>query len=403
MKRLIPILILFAAASASAQQTVSLGSVAGIDATTSLRNVTIDMTHPANANGQVNTAYIRWTNNGPCTGQVKLKVVRLDMINGVINVVADRGPFTVTNGANKVTVTPPIDVVAGDLLVTAPTNDTCGAAAAAHSDYGDFVLTTNVDFSSGRAISGFNLNRETRPLVQLTNSDAQLTGVIPAVGATAGSFGSFFRTSLQLSNPTGVHSFVRVVFHQANHPADGSDPAKTFTLSPFTTSTHNDIVTEMGLSGLGSLDVTTTNGPPPVVTARVYTDNGPDAGTFGFYEDLVAPSQALHGGDAASFTLPGDTANFRVNVGVRSLGSGANFSVQYYEPSGGAIQGQTLFKSYAANYFEQVGISAFLGTNLILNGGLVVIRVISGDAIVYFSTTDNRTNDTSATILKQQS
>ena len=123
----------------------------------------------------------------------------------------------------------------------------------------------------------------------------------------------------------------------------------------------------MGLSGLGSMDVTTTSGPPPVVTARVYTDNGPDAGTFGFYEDLIAPGDALHGGDAASFTLPGDTANFRVNVGVRTLGAGAQISVNYYEPSGGAIQGQTQFKSYAANYFEQVGISAFVSNNNIIN------------------------------------
>ena len=33
----------------------------------------------------------------------------------------------------------------------------------------------------------------------------------------------------------------------------------------------------------------------------------------------------------------------------------------------------------------------------------LVIRIISGDTIIYFSTTDNRTNDTSATILKPQS
>ena len=48
-------------------------------------------------------------------------------------------------------------------------------------------------------------------------------------------------------------------------------------------------------------------------------------------------------------------------------------------------------------------LSSFLNDQPLLPGGVLVIRMISGDAIVYASTTDNRTNDTSATILKPQS
>ena len=103
-----------------------------------------------------------------------------------------------------------------------------------------------------------------------------------------------------------------------------------------------------------------------------------------------------------NFTLPGDTTNFRVNIGVRTLGI-TQFSVNYYEGNGGAQQGGTIFKSYATNYFEQVPLSSFLNDQPLLPGGVLVIRMISGDAIIYASTTDNRTNDTSATILKPQS
>src|SRR6185436_14240425 len=212
MKRLLPFFVILAAATTATAQVVSVGSVAGIEASSSLGATTIDMTHPATANGQVTTAFLRWTGAGSsCTPSVKLKVVRLDVFNGVFNVVADRGPFTVVNGTNKLTLTPPIDVIAGDLVATVPSETPCGAVAATRARYDDFSIFTSGDFASGRSITGFNMNRETRPLVQLTNSDALLAGVIPAVGAAAGGFGSFFRTSLQLANPTSTPSVVRVV------------------------------------------------------------------------------------------------------------------------------------------------------------------------------------------------
>lgn len=399
MKRLLPLLSLLVAAGASAQ-LVTIGSVAGVETTSNLSATTIDMSNPANAAGQVTNIFVRWSGAGSsCSATMKFKIVRLDVVSGVFNVVADRGPFAVVNGANKIALAPPVDVAAGDLVATV-TSGTCGGVAAAHAGYGDFSLVTSGDFPSGRAISSFNLNRETRPLVQLTNSDAVLSGVIPAVGAAQGGFGSFFRTSMQIANPTSTTSSVRIVFHPMFASAQANDPAKSFTLPPLTATTHTDIVTEMGLSGLGSMDVTTTNGVPPVVTTRVYNDAG-DAGTTGFYEDAVLPTDAMHASDTATFTLPADPANFRVNVGVRSLAP-AQFSITYYEPNGGAAQGGTIFKSYPANYFEQVPVTSFLNTSNVIPGGLVVIRMIGGDAIIYFSTTDNRTNDTSATVLKPQ-
>jgi len=399
MRRSLSAFLLLAASAASAQ-IVSLGSAAGIDAGTYLGAAVIDMSRPANANGQITTAFVRGTATGSCAGAVKLKVVRLDLGNGVFNVVADRGPFTIVPGANRLTLTPPIDVQAGDYVATVVQPTSCVAVAAAHHRLGGFSLVTAGDFASGRALSSFVMNRDVRPIVQLTSSDTLLAGVIPAVGATQGGFGSFFRTSVQFANPTNTASSIRVVYHPIFAAAQPNDPSRNFLLAPFTTQTHPDLITEMGLAGIGSMDVVATDGPPPVVTARVFDDKG-DQGTNGFYEDLVAPADALHGAEAATFTLPGNLDNFRVNAGVRTLSS-TTLTISYYEPNGGTPVGATLFKTYAANYFEQVPLSAFLNDQQLIAGALLVVRVVTGDAVVYFSTTDNRTNDTSATILRSQ-
>ncbi|HEV2719845.1 MAG TPA: hypothetical protein VG323_07475 [Thermoanaerobaculia bacterium] len=402
MRRSLSVFLFLAASTAStaSAQIVSLGSAAGISAGTYLGTATIDMSHPANAAGQVTTAFVRGTSNGSCPGSIKLKVVRLDLGNGVFNVVADRGPFTIVPGSNRLTLSPPIDVQAGDYIATVVQPTSCVAVTAGHHRLGDFSLVTAGDFASGRAISSFVMNREVRPIAQLTSTDTLLAGVIPAVGATQGGFGSFFRTSVQFANPTSSASSIRVVFHPIFAAAQANDPSRTFLVAPFTTQTHPDLITEMGLTGIGSMDVITTDGTPPAVTTRVFNDNG-DAGTNGFYEDLVAPFDAMHSAESSSFTLPGDLDHFRVNAGVRTLSS-TTLTISYYEPNGGTPIGATLFKTYAANYFEQVPLSAFLNDQQLIAGGLLVIRVVTGDAVVYFSTTDNRTNDTAATILRSQ-
>jgi hypothetical protein len=394
MKQALSLVAVLIAIGAHAQQ-ISIGSVSGVEASSSLGATTVDMSHPATATGQVTTAWIRWTGPTTCTAGMHVKVLRLDVVNGVFVVVGDR-PLTVVNGTNKLALNPPINVQAGDLVGTVA-DGTCGSVVATHARYGDFSLVTSGDIVTGRDLTSFNMNRETRPLVQLTNSDPLLAGIIPAVGSAPGGFGSFFKTSLQLSNPSSVTSNVRVVFHAFGQSGGAGDPSRNFTLPPFTTSSHDDIVAEMGITGLGSMDVTTTNGVPPAVTARVYNDTG--AGTSGFYEDAVVPTDALRTNDVASFTLPNDNANFRVNVGVRSLGS-VQFSVNYYEGNGGSQLGGTIFKSYPANYFEQVPLSSFLNDQAIVPNAVLVFRIISGDAIIYASTTDNRTNDTSASVLK---
>jgi hypothetical protein len=389
-------LALVTLASPLVAQTVSIGSVAGIEAPLGIGATAVDMSHPATASGQVTTAFVRYSANS-CTGQLKLKIVRLDPIAGVFNVVAERGPFSVVRGANRLTLTPPVDVLQGDLVATVSSG--CGNVTATHARWGDFVLLTNSDFPSGQSLSGFNINRDTRPLVQLTSDPTLLAGVVPAAGSLAGGFGSFFRTSMNLANPTSTVSQGRIVFHPAGAPASANDPFLTFNLQPNTTSVHPDVVTEMHLSGLGSVDIVLTNGAPPVVSARVFNDQG-DSGTSGFDEPMIAPSEAMHAGDAASFTLPGDLGNFRVNVGVRSL-SPTTISISYHDSAGVAV-GQTLFKSYAANFYEQVPLSSFLNGQQATPGGLVEVSIQQGDAIVYFSTTDNRTNDTSATMLRSQ-
>ena len=204
MKRALPLIAFLTAAGAFAQY-VSIGSAAGIEANSSLGATTIDMSHPASATGQVTTAWIRWTGPTTCTASMRLKVLRLDVVSGNFTVVADR-PLTVSAGANKVLLGIPISVQAGDLIATVA-DGTCGSVAATRARYGDFSLVTSGDIVSGRTITSFNMNRDTRPLVQLTNSDPLLSGVIPAVGfKIVPNAGSFSPKPVRSRTPNGPYA-----------------------------------------------------------------------------------------------------------------------------------------------------------------------------------------------------
>jgi hypothetical protein len=90
--------------------------------------------------------------------------------------------------------------------------------------------------------------------------------------------------------------------------------------------------------------------------------------------------------------IPTDLANFRLNIGVRTI-SAVELNVTIYDAAG-QIQG-SLVKSYPANYFEQVTASAFLNGATIPAGGKIDVQAYQKEFIVYGAVTDNRTNDPS--------
>ncbi|HEX3110916.1 MAG TPA: hypothetical protein VHU41_17585, partial [Thermoanaerobaculia bacterium] len=188
----------------------------------------------------------------------------------------------------------------------------------------------------------------------------------------------------------------RLVYHPQGRPAASNDPSAQFNIPPGGTTSFTDVVTQMGQTGLGSMDVMMSQGALPVITTRVFADNGA-AGTLGFTEDTIAPEHAIPFGQYGVLTLPADLVNFRMNIGVRSLDGGATLVVSYYDAGGHNIL-ITPAKTYPANYFEQIPVSDFLGTTNLIANGSMQIYVNGGSAIVYASTTDNRTQDSSIKI-----
>jgi large repetitive protein len=220
----------------------------------------------------------------------------------------------------------------------------------------------------------------------------RLAGILPVVGSTEGAQGARFRTGLQLSNPSGEVVRGALVFREQGTAASPTDPRVEFELAARATQSFGDVVADMGASGLGSMEIFVIEGADPVVVARAYADG---EGTLGVTVPLVKFDEALEAGESATLLVPSDLLRFRFNIGVRSLGEGAKLKVEVFDADGSLLS--TLEeKVYPADAFVQLPSSAFAG-NLLANQSLRV-EVVAGSAIVYGTTTDNRTNDPSLQI-----
>jgi hypothetical protein len=132
--------------------------------------------------------------------------------------------------------------------------------------------------------------------------------------------------------------------------------------------------------------------PAPVVAARVFNDAGA-SGTTGFTMGLTSPEAVLGAGDHGVLFAPADTARFRMNIGVRTGSGGATITVTRRDATGATLQ--TLAKSYAANFFEQIGASAFLEGAAFQSNDSITVQVTGGSITVYAATADNITQDPS--------
>ena len=221
--------------------------------------------------------------------------------------------------------------------------------------------------------------------------------ILPVVGSTVGVGGSFFRTSVQLYNSTGAPITGQIVFHPSGLSGSGLDPALAYSLSPGQTQSIADLLDAMGRSGLGSADIEMTSGAVPTATVRVFNDAGA-AGTTGFTEELMRSDEALRPRQSGVLLLPADLTNFRFNLGVRTLESGATTTLTLRDASGTVVA--TISRAFAPTYHEQQSASAFLGVSTLPAGGSISIAVSSGDAIFYGATVDNATGDPSLQIAR---
>ncbi|HEV7487962.1 MAG TPA: hypothetical protein VGQ65_20005 [Thermoanaerobaculia bacterium] len=376
-------------------QSVVIGSQAplgGIGINTQPPYTLIDLTHPATADGTLTVVSLKWSSHA-CTSIFKLKFLRPtdEFSLTTFTVVADQGPFNSVLGTNQVFLNPPVTVKKGDLIAITALGGlaTCGSPQIT-PDPSSVVMQVAGDLQSGAFNFKGTYRRGVALLARGTDTAEVREGVIAAVGSLAGNFGSYFRTSLQISGYTTSSGIL--VFHPAGAPSSATDQALPFTVAGGTSTYIPDIVQMMGKSGLGTLDVISNNGNPPLITARVYNDAGV-AGTSGFTEELITAEQMLHPFDYTSILTPSDLTNFRMNIGVRTFGSEVTLNIEYGR--GGATT-----KVFPANTFQQYSLADFSGVSPLANER-ILITTIGGDVVIYASTTDNRTNDSSVRFAKR--
>lgn len=230
------------------------------------------------------------------------------------------------------------------------------------------------------------------PTVAVLVQPAPGWGIVPVVLSKAGAFGAYFKSSLQLHNPTTSAITGMLQFHQEGYVGLESDPQLPYTIEAGQTISYDDVVLQLGAAGKnGSLDIRSTSGPLPVAVTRTFNDAGVN-GTSGMTEVMVEPQDTLANGDAAVLVVAPDLSRSRFSVGVRTLDAPATIEVTVRRPTGEVLG--TVTKAYAQMYFIARSVGEFTGMALTGNETLD-IRVTSGRIIVYGSSADNVTNDPS--------
>lgn len=379
-------------------QTLAIGNVINnpnsSDTNLGTPRTDIDLVSPATASGSLTTARFNWSASG-CTNAAKIKFFRRQ--GNTLTLLTERGPFTAMASQNNVPLNPPVEVLQGDLIGITRLTD-CGNPVASVGFPSAGYLAFGSDLT-GSVTVGAPVQGVLAVSASGTATES-VAAIIPVAASAPGDFGSFFRTSLQVHNPfpAGRTLEGRVIFHRAGVAGSFSDPSVTFDIAGGETVFVADIVPMFGLVGVGSIDIVTeTGGDLPVIVVRVFNDAGA-AGTTGFTTGVVLPggsgvlSEVLTMGATGALLGPADAAAFRLNVGVRTLFSGATLSIRVLDEDGRVLRTNT--RSYPPTYFEQVDAATFSGGPLGSKQTLQ-ITATSGEAIVYGATNDNRTNDPS--------
>lgn len=400
MRTFVRVVLILAVVSSVSAQPVTIGTQivdeGGTATITSGGPVTyVDLTHYAVVAGTVNKATVDWS--AACTGAFKVVFLRNTFSTlSSLTATAVRGPFDAVSGRTTVTLNPPVPIQAGDVIGIVQLKQLSGCGSVRTADIpggGGYNLITLGDVSTNGGALGASSNFAPGYDIGVFAyaSDPVLTRILPAAGAVQGA-SAFFRTSLQLLNPTSNAMSGTLVFHKQGQSAGSGDPSLAFTLAPFESRSYADVIATMGTSGLGSLDVFTNGGAVPIATARIFSDAGA-GGTSGFSEEGLRPDDAADSFRHLALLVPSDLTNFRVNIGVRTLDAGAKLNIALHAANGSTLAVRNGV-SFPANYFNQVPLSDFVGTTSIEPGGWISISSDYPTSVfVYSSVIDNRTSD----------
>lgn len=276
----------------------------------------------------------------------------------------------------------------GTVVTTTTTNNSASFTHAAANRYYYRVRARNL--STGCSTSSA-LSNVVSVLVSVT--PVAQTRFIPVVGSTPGSFGSFFKTSVQLYNARSSAISGKVVFHTQNVSGSAADPSLAFSIQPGKSLSYADLLPAMGIaSGLGSADLVADAGSSfPVALVRVFNDAG-TAGTTGLAEEPMNASDALQNGDTGVLIAPADQ-KFRLNIGFRTLDQTTSMTFTVRDKDGTLVK--TATRSFGPTFFQQVGSATMLDGYVLTGGETITVQITAGSAFIYGSTTDNTTQDPS--------
>lgn len=379
------------------------GSVGGLGSSlqTGIDGVTlVDLTRGATTTANYTNATIFWTggNGGNCSAAFTLKFYRPGLLGTGLTFLEERGPFDSQPGLIDVTLSPPVALQTGDVIGVAEIAPAhCGGVAILAS--GDGVHTARYLGDIGTASVTIcdditAVLSQTIGLVARTDGTEVRVGIVTGVGSVHGAAGSNFKTAMQLVNPGLPTIQGHLIFHPAGKAASANDPSIPYSIPGEQMVNFPDVVAAIGQSGLGSIDVKASSSYAPLVVTRVFNDGGA-AGTAGFTEPLVRAGDefVLNSPGQAWLVAPADLAQYRWNIGIRTLAGGANLKVKVFSATG--TLKKTLSVTYSSEQFDQKAASDFLGGVALSANDIVLIEALFGKAIIYGVSVDNTTNDTS--------
>jgi hypothetical protein len=210
--------------------------------------------------------------------------------------------------------------------------------------------------------------------------------ILPVVGSTPGAMGGQFKTSLKLTAGIPGQSG-RIVFHPAGRAAMETDPSRPYTFAvPGDTLVFDDVVAEMGQSGIGSLEIVPdAAGDPivPAIEARLFNDTS--IGTFGTNAHPVFPFDYLSV-DGLRIVMP--DSRFRVNVGFRAI-TDTSVGVLIFGLDR-RLRGNRAF-TLPAGWMQMTSIADVAGGPL--QPGEFIQLSFGGSVVPFYTITENRTND----------
>jgi hypothetical protein len=232
------------------------------------------------------------------------------------------------------------------------------------------------------------LSTGARATAIIHDDDGGVAAVLAVGGAGPGNFGSFFRTVVQMHNPSEQPSSGNLIVR----PMGGGEP-RTFgyALAPHET---RDLTATFDVTGFITADLVSLTGAIPLTSVRVFNDAG-QQGRSGFTAAFVPVAKAITAGKRAILIAPDDTAATRFNLGIRALSGGATLTLTLRRANGDIAAQAT--QSLGANVLVQTATSLLFHAT-VENNDAIEIAVTHGSAIAYGSSVDNVTQDPSFTI-----